>query len=441
MEVAELARDVHRRSYAAFSALQHGVAEAVREGPVGPVAAFSFRVTSHARPLERGLATLRLHGVCTQASLTRSRSLEILTRLEACSPRSRDPIGETRSKLVAQSATRLLLGGLDLAAQGGVLLDILVGLGLHAVVVALEVLDLVHQVSLLLTPLGAFTLVSQEQLGLLGFCPLNLQIEFSLLLTEGLPFLLQLQLILPDLLLALLLDQVQFLGQSGVQLAVFVVLLAQIDELCALVSCLQLQPLGQVLLLALELLHLGHGIVILQLRLLLQFLQSLCISGLDGHDLGGMGRIGLIFAVVLRPLQLLNSLLEVTLGVFQVTLGLFLLLLEEFELSVPESLVLVVVVVEVLELAVEFRVLPTQTVSLNLLLCGRALPTVLKLVVLFTEPLDLHLVVLGALLLLVLQVLSLHHKLCGVLLFLGHIFLEPLFKVLEGFPLGLILCI
>jgi len=99
------------------------------------------------------------------------------------------------------------------------------------------------------------------------------------------------------------------------------------------------------------------------------------------------------------------------------------------------------VVVEVLELAVKFRVLPTQTVSLNLLLCGRALPTVLKLVVLFTEPLDLHLVVLRPLLLLVLQVLSLHHKLCGVLLFLGNIFLEPLFKVLEGFPLRLILCI
>lgn len=111
------------------------------------------------------------------------------------------------------------------------------------------------------------------------------------------------------------------------------------------------------LLLALELLDLGHVLVILQLRLLCQLLQPLVVLGLDGDDLRRVGSIDLAFAVVLSPLQLIHSLLEVDLGFFQVVFRLFLLLLEEFELSVPQGLVLVVVVVEVLELAVEFRVL------------------------------------------------------------------------------------
>jgi hypothetical protein len=75
--------------------------------------------------------------------------------------------------------------------------------------------------------------------------------------------------------------------------------------------------------------------------------------------------IGLVLAVVLDLLQLVDCLLELLLGVLEILLGLLFLFLQKFKFTFPKRAVLVVIIDLVLELDRELVVLSPESIDVR----------------------------------------------------------------------------
>ena len=296
-----------------------------------------------------------------------------------------------------------------------------------------------EQVAPLLVPLGPASLVSHDQVSLLGINSLALLLEVVVLLLEQLLLSFKLPPELLDLLLSFLLDGFIFIPESVPLLGDSYHLLFEASLLAHHALRADLKLLGQRLLVLFQSLDLLIQLLHLTCSALGRFLHFLAELGFQLTKDGLMLAFLAGLALSLRLLELLDSLLELLVSLLVVPLGLLLLLLQEFEFAFPECLLF-------FELALEIGVLSFHLVVLALpvfnLLSDAFFAVRDSLIELFILRSQLHILALqGAneLLLLPLKVLmSLTlHSLLPLKVGIG--LLDDLFELLVRLPLLLVL--
>jgi len=192
--------------------------------------------------------------------------------------------------------------------------------------------------------------MGQKQLSLLALNARRFQLKLAFACVEVFPVFFKLCLILAELLVSLLLYEVELFLQAFRQLDLLVKLFPEVGDLADRVAAGKLQSFVERRLLAFELLDFLVKLLHLRAVALRHLLHALLELKLHRRDSLAVTHIGLVLAVVLDLLQLVDCLLELLLGVLEILLGLLFLFLQKFKFTFPKRAVLVVIIDLVLEL-------------------------------------------------------------------------------------------